>query len=585
MAGRLLVLFAVTILASCSTVKSKRDPGHVTQDGIGAARELEQMASLIGLPIIAVEAVAETTGSLLKVATLQEKTGNANDAAGNYLAAAIEAKRLLIRGHEATGSEAEQTLFQLHNASLARFAEIWGGDSRKTGPPPYYLSSEGRKFEIVLDPASDYKTGFFDESVSADSISGKGVSDIKREGYGATLVGIRHKTQERADEMKYFSPKGLHLPVTLTITGTREKGRGESRRTVVSLAMFDPTRRTSLRVGGHNVPLAGNFSAPMLMMLDGRNEALEGLFGFLNAKKRAKEAGIYLLEPYDPNRIPVVLTHGLISVPIIWREIVPELLSEPEIAKRYQIFAFTYPSSYALVESAELFRNELKALREKYDPNGRDPLSRNMVAMGHSMGGMLTHMLVTDFGDNIWKEFSDVPFDQFPFEPGAKKIAHDLAFFDYDKAVRRAVFISTPHRGANMAKSSIAGLASQLVALPKNMLIESASLMQMQMQSSQDLKVDLKKKITSVQSLRPDSPIVLAMDKSPFKPGVIYHSIIGDRGKGDSPNSSDGVVDYWSSHLDGAASELIVPTNHKAYHDPKAIEELKRILRIHVGLR
>jgi hypothetical protein len=76
----------------------------------------------------------------------------------------------------------------------------------------------------------------------------------------------------------------------------------------------------------------------------------------------------------------------------------------------------------------------------------------------------------------------------------------------------------------------------------------------------------------------------MAMDKAPFKPGVVYHSIIGDRGKGDSPDSSDGVVDYWSSHLDGAASELIVPTDHSSYKDPDAVEEIKRILRVHAGL-
>jgi hypothetical protein len=39
----------------------------------------------------------------------------------------------------------------------------------------------------------------------------------------------------------------------------------------------------------------------------------------------------------------------------------------------------------------------------------------------------------------------------------------------------------------------------------------------------------------------------------------VHHSIIGDRGKGDTPNSSDGVVPYWSSHLATAKSEKIVP--------------------------
>jgi len=46
---------------------------------------------------------------------------------------------------------------------------------------------------------------------------------------------------------------------------------------------------------------------------------------------------------------------------------------------------------------------------------------------------------------------------------------------------------------------------------------------------------------------------------------IPYHSIIGDRGRGDTPNSSDGVVPYWSSHLDGAQSEKIVPSEHGSH--------------------
>ena len=45
-----------------------------------------------------------------------------------------------------------------------------------------------------------------------------------------------------------------------------------------------------------------------------------------------------------------------------------------------------------------------------------------------------------------------------------------------------------------------------------------------------------------------------------------------------APNSSDGVVPYWSSHMDGATSELIVPSGHGAHQNPQAIGEVRRIL-------
>jgi hypothetical protein len=59
--------------------------------------------------------------------------------------------------------------------------------------------------------------------------------------------------------------------------------------------------------------------------------------------------------------------------------------------------------------------------------------------------------------------------------------------------------------------------------------------------------------------------------------------IIGDRGRGDTPNSSDGVVPYWSSHLAGAQSELIVNSDHGAQYNPQAIREVERILKLNLS--
>jgi hypothetical protein len=66
---------------------------------------------------------------------------------------------------------------------------------------------------------------------------------------------------------------------------------------------------------------------------------------------------------------------------------------------------------------------------------------------------------------------------------------------------------------------------------------------------------------------------------------IPYHSIIGDRGRGDTPNSSDGVVPYWSSHLDGAQSEKIVPSGHGAEQSRQGIGEVLRILLEHIASR
>jgi len=85
---------------------------------------------------------------------------------------------------------------------------------------------------------------------------------------------------------------------------------------------------------------------------------------------------------------------------------------------------------------------------------------------------------------------------------------------------------------------------------------------------------------TSIDTLSPNNRFVKEINKFPTTPGIPFHTIEGDRGRGDAPDSSDGVVPYWSSNLAGANSSLIVPSNHSAPRNPQAIAEVRRILHL-----
>jgi hypothetical protein len=89
--------------------------------------------------------------------------------------------------------------------------------------------------------------------------------------------------------------------------------------------------------------------------------------------------------------------------------------------------------------------------------------------------------------------------------------------------------------------------------------------------------MDLRWPPTSIRGLSPKSPFLQALDQRPIE--APHHTIVGDRGRGDSPNSSDGVLPYSSAHLATAESELIVPAGHGAFRHPMAIAEIERMLR------
>ena len=45
--------------------------------------------------------------------------------------------------------------------------------------------------------------------------------------------------------------------------------------------------------------------------------------------------GLYMLEPYDPDRIPVIFVHGLLSISQMWVPTVTGVESDPALRGRY----------------------------------------------------------------------------------------------------------------------------------------------------------------------------------------------------------------------------------------------------------
>src|SRR5438067_3360266 len=160
---------------------------------------------------------------------------------------------------------------------------------------------------------------------------------------------------------------------------------------------------------------------------------------------------------------------------------------------------------------------------------------------------------------------------------GSREYFRQELFFRHRPEIGGVIFIASPLRGSNMATGLIGGLATLLIRDPTLSSQASQEMLRATNITEEELKP--KRRANSVDSLSPKSRFPSAMNTVPMTPGVPYHTIIGDRGRGDSPNSSDGVVPYWSSHMDAAKSEDIVPSNHSAHQNPQAIEDVLHILK------
>ena len=83
-----------------------------------------------------------------------------------------------------------------------------------------------------------------------------------------------------------------------------------------------------------------------------------------------------------------------------------------------------------------------------FDPEGRDPALQTIVLIGHSQGGMLTRLMVTDSGTRFWDAASRKSFDEIKADPELREQLQKTMFFKPLPYVTRVVFIATPHQGS-----------------------------------------------------------------------------------------------------------------------------------------
>lgn len=395
------------------------------------------------------------------------------------------------------------------------------------------------------------------------TIGGDYVKDhVKRPGIGAPVVAVG-KQLNKEWRTNYLTKK-VYYGVTAVV-------RFQGNRCILSFE--DPLNKERVSVDGRTMPLAADFTVPLAVMLASAGPQVPKLERMLFPEKYAETAHLARLDPYDPNKAVVLVIHGLMDSPSTWAPMIIKLRSDPEIRRNYQFWFYSYPSGYPYPYSAALLREKLDDAERRY------PTHRPMVVIGHSMGGCIGRLLMTDTGDNLWKLlFNNKTPSETKLPPSSKKIYTDSLVFSHRREVGRVIFIAAPLKGSEIASISLGRIGSMLIRTPGTLLRAGNDAFKASTFQSDDLK--LKRAPNSIDTLSPSNRFVKAINKIPVVPGIPYHTIQGDRGKGDTPNSSDGVVPYWSSHMEGAESELIVPSDHSAHQNPKAFAEVARILKL-----
>lgn len=346
------------------------------------------------------------------------------------------------------------------------------------------------------------------------------------------------------------------------------------------LYIYDPYKMETVEIHGERVPLAANFTAAYGLWLARSNfsrQALDSLFGGENGIDRPH---LFLMQPYDPDRRVILMIHGLASSPEAWVNMANELMRDNAIRNEFQIWQMYYPTSMPIPMTHNAVRRILSEVLLAFDPSGKARISSGMVLVGHSMGGVISRLMVSSSGDTVWDRWvANCDLDSDSLQKLQITLS-PLMHFDPVPQIERVVFIATPHRGTEVTATRLSRWIGQMIKLPVSALQDTAYLLKTSSYgNSREGRSKVPMATNSLDSLDKNDPFMMSTVDLPISPAVRYHSIIA-RMKADGPleDSDDGVVPYWSSHLVGAESEKIIQSGHSVQEETPAIVELRRIL-------
>jgi pimeloyl-ACP methyl ester carboxylesterase len=553
----------------------------------GLAKQFDQEPNKViatlhkGLPMVN---ESDRLFALAELSYLHATTGGSR---GNYLAAAAYAYAFLFPGDQGSTPDAFdprlRVAVNLYNQSLAAGFRLSEGGEVVLRAGTFQLPFGEL---TVAAEAEEFRRGSYRlvNFVEASRLGVRGLrNDYTWPGIGTALVASLEPVPGAQDRAFARVPPTLKLSVTAFLRFDRVEEGLKTGSLQGRLELLSEYKTDAVAVGGRKVPLEFRSSAALAYTLEGSRAYKLELKAFLSGnlqlfqdQARFKD-NVFLMAPYRPGLIPVVLVHGTASSPATWAEMINELINDEELRTRYQLWLFTYNTGNPVVYSGGILAEGLQNVIRELDPEGKDGALRKMVVIGHSQGGLLTKLTVIDSGTRFWDNGFTVPIDQLDLKPETRALLRRSLFYQPLPFVRRVVFISTPHGGSFVSGGWIGRMAGKLVSLPFRILDPLGEVFA----ANPDAVAgrSLKDMPKSTDNMDPKSPFIKILSSIPVAPGVTAHSIIPVKNPGDPKEKwNDGVVEYKSAHIDGVASELIVQSGHSAQMEAQAIEEVRRIL-------
>lgn len=424
----------------------------------------------------------------------------------------------------------------------------------------------------------------------------------RRDGFGAEFV-IQLEQPEKKTFSEYQSNplqqyqsiqahpnihEATFLPATLIVEPEQKSNVEQILNSKdLRIKVIDPNRQSTTKVSNQEFPLAANFSAPYGLWLANNNLGASAYWTLIDRDQTLVMPHLFMLEPYNPNKKVIIMVHGLASSPEAWIAMTNDIMGDSVLREQFQVWQIFYSTNMPILESRyqiyALLKQTFNDLEQQYP---KQP-PRHAVLLGHSMGGVISRLLLSndDFSSQILAHLQYKNTQQYK---GIKNLNLAVQRFKMEALtpeIDRAIFISSPLQGTDFADRWFTLLARKIIKLPQGFLHATSDVLRGDLGEAADTLQKISKDFmqNGPSDLSKKSAFMKITGQASISDQVKYHSIIGNSSKQQVLDLiTDGVVPYYSAHLEHAESEKIITGGHSIQYTPESVIELRRILRLHL---
>lgn len=458
---------------------------------------------------------------------------------------------------------------------------------------------------INLEQYPSLKKDDVERLISTYNLSFSGLRSVsRRDGFGSEFaIELKKSDKKPFSEFKidpflnlqniYDHPnihQAQNLPATIVVVPKqRESVDAVLKSKELIINAVDPNKYQDIKVDEHTYPLAANFSAPYGLWLANNKLGAAGYLTLLDREQDLIMPHLFMLEPYNPNKKIIVMIHGLASSPEAWITMTNDIMGDSVLREHYQVWQVFYSTNMPIMES----RYQIYALlKQSFDGVAKlypNQPPKDAVLLGHSMGGVIARLLISDadYTQPIMKYLQTEDQKDFKKIKNMGAAQQRFKMHALTPPFDRAILVSSPFHGTDFADRWFTLAARKIIRLPQNFL--KAALTTAKAGLGDDEAQAVMERIgkdflqNGPSDLSKKSAFTKITGDTKINSNVKYHLIMGnDTDSTDPDEITDGIVPYHSAHIDGAQSEKIIKGGHSIQFTPEAVLEVRRILRLHL---